>query len=203
MRKRLLKFVFAVLVLLPVCANATTIKDFDANDAIQSGDSYDHVNIWNTAIVSMTGGSANSVWTYNSSVFQMENGNVPSVISAQNTSTIFISGGLIGSLQFLDYSVVYISGGNITGSLGIFGSMSTVHIYGKNFNCVPHHGGGWLITGNWNDVNNSPFSIWYRATYSAPMPGSSGSPIILHIPEPATVFLLGLGIALSRKKLYK
>jgi hypothetical protein len=207
MKKRLGKISFAILILLPVCAQATVI-DFNDHQTgtIQTGDNYDQVTLHDFAVVNMTDGNAQSVWSYDSSAFNMQNGNVSLVISIQNTSNVTISGGSVGSLQLLDYGIAYLSGGDITGSLGTFSSTAIVHIYATNFTVAPKNGNpmnGWLITGNWDDDNNSPFAIWYR-TNNTPVPGSPDSQIILYtIPEPATVFLLGLGIALVQKKTLK
>jgi hypothetical protein len=197
---KLLKFVFAVLFLLPVCANATPIDvNIYGNTTISSGD-YGAVNIYDTppdqTTVIMTGGTAESIWAYNSSIFNiMQNGNVPWVVSAQDTSTILISGGSISSVQLVDSSIAHISGGSITGSLTTVGA-ATVHIYGKNFNFTLRYsnGPGW-ITGNWSD--GSSFSIYYR-NYE-PFPGTH---LFLHeIPEPCTLGLVGLGFFILRRNI--
>jgi len=198
---KLLRFVFAVLCLLPLCANATIDVNIYSDTTISSGD-YGAVNIYDTppdqTTVTMTGGTAESVWTYNSSIFNiMQNGNVSWVISAQDTSNITMSSGSIGSLQLTGYSIAYISGGSISGSLGIMEDTAIAHIYATNFNVAPKYGNpgnGWLITGNWDDATHSPFTIWSRNN-TLPMPGTTGSQVIFHIvPEPVTLSFLLLGI---------
>jgi hypothetical protein len=190
-----------LITFLPFCANATTI-DFYTDGTIQSGNSYDKVKIWNTATVDMTGGSAESVWTYDSSCFNIQNGNVSLVVSSQNTSTIKIYGGSIGSLQLVDYSVVHIFGGSISGSLGVMVDTAIAHIYATNFTVAPKNGypsNGWLITGNWDDATNTPFTIWSRNN-TLPMPGTAGSQVILHIvPEPITLSFLLIGLVGIKK----
>jgi len=201
MKKGVLKFVFAVLFLCyGGLAQATNIDFNSVNPigTIQNGQNYNYVTLHDSAIVTMTGGSVQAVWSYDSSTLQLQGGNVSVGIYVWNSSNLVMSGGIAAGLE-LHGGVAHLSGGSITGSLGIFDSASMVYIDGKNFNSTPNN--GWIITGNWNDDSSTPFTIWYRAA-SAPMPGSPGSQIIL-IPEPATAFLLGLGIALARKRLAK
>ncbi|PKL42467.1 MAG: hypothetical protein CVV39_08885 [Planctomycetes bacterium HGW-Planctomycetes-1] len=185
------------------CANATPIDVNIYSDTTISSGEYGTVNIYDTppdqTTVTMTGGTAESVWAYNSSIFNMQNGNVSFVVSVFDNSTAVISGGSIQYLQLSYSGVASLSGGSINGSLST-GGMATVHFYGKNFNCIPHAGGGWLITGNWDDAISSPFTVWYRAGYSEPIPGSFDSPITLHIvPEPITLSFLLIGILGIRK----
>jgi len=194
--KKLLKFVFAIL-LLPVCANATTI-DFNDHDigTIQASDNYDQVTLHDFAIVNMLGGNVYSVFSYNSSTFNMQNGDISGWITLRDTSNLTTSGGFVEALEVYDSAVASMSGGNITrlatGPLGT----GVVHIYGKNFEL--NFGGGWLIEGNWAD--ETPFAIHYRSDSSTPMPGSPNSNIFLHtIPEPMTMAFLLIGISSIRK----
>jgi len=194
--KKLLKFVFAIL-LFPVCANATTI-DFNDHDigTIQASDNYDQVTLHDFAIVNMLGGNVYSVFSYNSSTFNMQNGDISGWITLRDTSNLTTSGGFVEALEVYDSAVASMSGGNITrlatGPLGT----GVVHIYGKNFEL--NFGGGWLIEGNWAD--ETPFAIHYRSDSSTPMPGSPNSNIFLHtIPEPMTMAFLLIGISSIRK----
>ena len=194
--KKLLKFVFAIL-LLPVCSNATTI-DFNDHDigTIQASDNYDQVTLHDFAIVNMLGGNVYSVFSYNSSTFNMQNGDISGWITLRDTSNLTTSGGFVEALEVYDSAVASMSGGNITrlatGPLGT----GVVHIYGKNFEL--NFGGGWLIEGNWAD--ETPFAIHYRSDSSTPMPGSPNSNIFLHtIPEPMTMAFLLIGISSIRK----
>jgi hypothetical protein len=200
--KKLLGAIFAFLF-LPLCANATNI-DFNSvnpTGTIQTGDNYNFVTLHDSAIVAMTGGDAQAVWSYDSSTFQMQSGTVSGGIYVWNSSNLTMSGGLIQTLE-LHGGVAHISGGNISGgSLGIFDSTSMVHIYGKYFD-FNFHINGWSITGNWTD--NSQFEIFYRGGSPSLPPGSAGSQIVLHtIPEPMIALLLGLGTMMARKKLSK
>jgi hypothetical protein len=203
-----MKKIIGVLVLLalPFFAYATPIDVSIYNDTIISSGEYGKINIYdstpNQTTVSMTGGISQSIWTYDSSSFNMQNGNVSWVISAQNTSSITISGGSIGSLQLVDNSIAHISGGNISGSLGVMVNTAIAHIYATNFNVVPKDGhpeNGWIISGNWDDETNSSFTIWSRNN-TLPMPGTSGSQVILHIvPEPFAISFMLLGTLYIRK----
>jgi hypothetical protein len=171
----LVPFLFAFLT-LPLCANATTI-DFYTDGTIQSGDNYDQVNIWDTAMVNMTGGDVTR-W-----------------ISVFDASTLLLSGGSIQDLQLSYSGIAVLTGGNITGTLSTAGT-SVVHIYGKNFNFTPNYsnGPGW-ITGDWAD--GSSFSIYYR-NYE-PFPGTH---LFLHeIPEPCTLGLVSLGVFILRRNI--
>jgi hypothetical protein len=203
MKKRVGVLILFAFLFLPLCANATVV-DFNDHQVgtIQTGNNYDQVTLHDSANVTMTGGNAESIWTYDSSSFDIQNGSISLVISAQNTSIITISGGSVGSLQLTGHSIAYISGGDIIGSLGIMENTAITHIYATNFNVAPKNGypsNGWLITGNWDDVSNTPFTIWSRNNV-LPMPGTVGSQVILHIvPEPITLSFLLLGLMGLRK----
>jgi hypothetical protein len=205
MEKKLLRLVFAVLFLCYGGLVQATNIDFNSVNplgTIQTGDSYDRVTLHDSAIVTMTGGTAYYVGASDSSTFYMQGGNISAWLFSGKTSTVTISGGSVKTLHVYNSSVTNISGGNV---FDIWDTDTPiVNIYGKNFYSTFHLGEGWLITGNWNDAINSSFSIWYRADSSVPPPGSLGSHIVLHtIPEPATLFLFGLSAILLREKLSK
>jgi len=198
MGKKLLRLIFAVLCLLPVCVNATVV-DFNDHQivTIQANDNYDGITLHDFALVTMTGGSAQAIWSYDSSTFQMQGGEIlGGGIYIWNSSNLLMSGGLIQGFE-MHGGVASISGGNIAGYFGIFDSISMVHIYGKNFN-LDFHINGWSIAGNWAD--NSQFTIFYRGGSPSLPPGSNGSPIALHtIPEPCSFLLLVCGVIFMKK----
>jgi hypothetical protein len=197
MSKNVIVLMLGVLLCCGGLAQAVQ-TDFHSDVTIQTGDVYDTVDTWDTATVTMAGGLANVIEARNSSTFQLQSGNITGWISGCDTSDVIMSGGSVRDVQLFNSSIVNVSGGNITGSLGLFSNTAMVYIYGKNFNCTPNIGGGWTISGNWDDTSNTPFAIWYRAGYSSPQHGSADSQIHL-IPEPATLLLLGFGSFLLRK----
>ena len=78
--EKLLGFVFAVLVLLPVCANATPIDVNIYSDTTISTGVYGTVNIYDTlpdqTTVTMTGGQVNSVYLYDSAILDYTSGHI-------------------------------------------------------------------------------------------------------------------------------
>ena len=174
MKKGALKFVFAVLILVPVCTKATIIKDFNENGTIATGDYYDQVNIWNTATVDMTGGR------------------VTSTINTYNTSTLNISGGIIQGppLTFIylhDSGVLNLSGG-LFYSTWIYPQESTVNIYGRDL--------AWII-----DSNKRVHGYWADGTeFLITLARIENANIIFHeIPEPCTLGLFGFGFFILRR----
>lgn len=190
--KKLLGVFLAILLLLPVCAKATTI-DFNDHQigTIQTDDNYEQVTLHDFAVVNMLGGDVYSVFSYNSSTFNMQNGDISGWITLRDASNLTITGGSVKALEVYNSAVASISGGNITRLATGPEGTGAVHIYGKNFEL--NFDGGWLITGNW--ANDSQFSILYRADGTVPVPGSPGSNVFLHIiPEPMTMVFLLIGI---------
>ena len=128
MKTRLGKIIFAILFLLPVCANAIITKDFYYDGQIVDGDYFNKVNVWNTATVNMTGGSVpDNVIVHNSATFNFSGGN-PGWISALDNSTANITGG------FSAVSVGDNATGNISGNANVAdastGGSGTLNIYG-------------------------------------------------------------------------
>jgi len=123
MKKGVLKIVFAVLIFLPVCANATIVKDFNENGTIQFGDYYDLVNIWDSAIVTMTGGEVLYLYSYGSSTFNLQDGFINKALDARNSSVMNLFGGSEPfTLTAYDSSVVNIYGyGFVVDYIGIKG----------------------------------------------------------------------------------
>jgi len=170
MGKKLLRLVFPVLFLLPLCANATTTKDFDANGTIQTGDSYDKIKIYNGITVGMYDGYVGEV-------------------TGQLTSTFNMYGGSVGSILITGCANIY--GGNINTIVG-FGE---VNIYGYDFvwtlgEIIPQRG---VLTGKWED--GTLFSINMRDIL--PM---DTYVVLHEIPEPTTFLVLGLGYFLIKRR---
>jgi hypothetical protein len=194
-----------MLGVLLCCGLAQAIQtDFHTDATIHTGDVYDTVDTWDTATVTMIGGTANVIETRNSSAFQLQGGNVTGWISGYNASAITISGGSVAyGMQVYDSTITNILGGDV-GTVSIYGNLARIHIYGQDFNLAPVGGlynglagNGWTIQGTWAD--GAQFSIFYRGV-SLPSPDSPNSMVILNsIPEPTTISVLLLGIALARK----
>lgn len=202
METRLVKSILAVLFVCAVCADAVPIDVNIYGDTTISGGEYGTVNIYDSldvppiqTTVTMTGGSAESVWTYDSSIFNMQDGNILGWITLRDSSNLTMTGGTVNDLELYNSTVAILSGGNITGTIGVGpGSSAIVHVYGKNFDHTPLGPNGWSLTGDW--ANNNSFTIFFRT--SEPFPGTH---LILHtIPEPCTLGLFGLGIFLMRRK---
>jgi len=170
---KLLRFVFAVLCLLPVCANAIIIKDFNTNGQIVDGNEFYTVNVRNNAMVDMLGGLITfSINTYNTSVLNISGGT--------------LHGGIV-TINMSESSVLNLSGG-LFYNTWIYPNTSTVNIYGRDLT--------WVIDsekrvhGYWAD--DTEFLITLARIENANI-------VFYEIPEPvATVFLL-IGILGVRK----
>jgi len=190
--------ILLAILLLPVCAKALIVRDFNDHETgtIQTGDYYDQVNVWDSANVSMTGGEVGLLSSYNSSHINVTGGLVsPGWLAAYNNSIVEISGGIVRTVSLVDSSIMYWSGGNIDGYLAIFDN-AVLHVYGKDFLYTPGggYGFGWL-SGHW--ANGSDFTILFRHLSEVFPPESS---VILHvIPEPCTLLLLIFGAAICRR----
>lgn len=192
-------------------ANAIDVT-FTKNDIIQDGDDYGWVYVYgDTTTVNMTGGGVGNLWSYNSSTTNVSGG-VVAYAQTNDQSTINISGGVIheprawydGTINVTDgecWNVEVgggefnISGGQITGK-GIYVASGVANIYGYSFDYNSSRDP--QLTGFWPD--NTPFGITFWNPGNVE-PHDSYDYVVLHeIPEPATLFLLGLGVVLIKKK---
>jgi hypothetical protein len=112
MKKRLAKIIFAILLLLPVCAQATDIT-FTSDGTIQAGDEWMNAYIYDTppehTTVTMTGGSVlDHMGVRNASTLNMSGGNVGGM-GASEFATVNISGGSIGALSIYNNATATIS----------------------------------------------------------------------------------------------
>ncbi|MDO8302342.1 MAG: hypothetical protein Q7T18_03780 [Sedimentisphaerales bacterium] len=213
MRKFNLFFVVVAVAIsiAPSLSNATNIT-FTSDGTINNGDIFDSVSVYDTppnhTTITMYGGSVEYFNTFDESISNIQGGTITKAIHAGNLSTINISAGnLIDKLWVHNDAIINITGGvfpngwwvidgsgtiNISGGLlnitytKFYGNHS-VNIWGYGFN---YDSATDLLTGYLSD--DSPFSI--------KVPSLTG---INLIPEPASAFLLGLGIVLARRKLSK
>ncbi|MFA6186998.1 MAG: hypothetical protein WC770_07295 [Phycisphaerae bacterium] len=137
MGTKLLKFVCAILILLPVCAFATD-KTFTSSGSIVDGDVFGTVYVQNNGtLVNMSGGhigtsSLGGLYMNDSSIFNMSGGLIENTISTLGSSSFNLSDGTIES-EFDFGGTVSLSGGSITGG-GKFKPGSIVNIDGGNLN---------------------------------------------------------------------
>ncbi|MCJ7777211.1 MAG: PEP-CTERM sorting domain-containing protein [Sedimentisphaerales bacterium] len=151
------------------------------------------LSVYNSSQVNISGGSmANYIEAYGSSQVNISAGLISHDLWAREISQVNISGGWIGEdLCAYDNSYVNITGGWIRGTLYARDN-SQATIYGSGFNypygTITGHG---ILTGSF--PNGDPISILFSADPTAG---------IVLIPEPATLFLLGLGAVFLRKSAF-
>jgi len=179
MEKKLLKFVLAILFLLPVCANSTTI-DFYTDGQIVDGNYFDNVNVWNNANVTMTGGQVFDFNTYQTSIINFSGGKVTHFYIYDNSQLNACGGWIYHTLEVSGSSIVNFTGGETHGFQGIKASdFSIVNIYGYNLHISSN-----TVIGYWAD--NHYFRIGLVGVETA-------SHVVLHeIPEPVSIILFSL-----------
>jgi hypothetical protein len=170
---------------------------------IGPGDDFGNLGVVDYDEFFMTGGQGHNLDLLDWSIATIENTN-PIIgegeggiweIEIKSFSELTVSGGEINDLFGYDYSEISLSGGQILGDLTVYNDTSWVHIFGYGFNNDPFMGSP--LTGYW--ANDIPFSInLVDSTIS------TYDQIVFHIiPEPATLFLVGLGGIMLRKRAKK
>src|SRR3990170_354735 len=98
MKKGVLKIVFAVLILLPVCAYSTDIT-FTSSGTITDGNVYDKVYVENEGtVVNMSGGQISKLYTHNNSTFNFSGGQITGPyggeVNIDALSDFYMTGGM-------------------------------------------------------------------------------------------------------------
>jgi hypothetical protein len=194
-----MKGIVILFILLGVFSAANAdVLDVHTDMSIYNG-SYEGGQIRNGSTLDMYGGTITSVFglSYDSpeNMLNMYDGYIHSISAG---------GGIInmygGEIEYLDAGInsVYLYGGNIH-TMG--SSDAPIHVYGYGFQYIDNPGpiglnDGYLI-GYWED--NTSFNI--RCDDSAGLYSTYYDHVILHeVPEPATLFFLGLGAIMFRRK---
>ena len=190
MKTRLWKIIFAVLLSLPLCANATTM-DFYTDGTIVDGNNFERVNVWNTATVDMTGGRAFYCNLYDSSAFNFYDGDVGAFSTYQSAIVNVFAENNPAALYINEQSQAHLFNGRFFNDGMIFDD-AELHIYG--YNLEYHISAPDRVDGLWPDGRSFEFAIRNSSM------GTLKDNVFLHeIPEPFTLCLLGLaGLSLRR-----
>jgi hypothetical protein len=169
---------------------------YNSNTVDISGGSIDYIlQVMHNSLVSISGGSVTYINAIDSSVVNISGGSVNSYLYAYEYSVVNISGGFIANLKVWNSSEVDISGGQVDNLCACDSSLVTFH--GRDF--LASDGlflygdrvlGTGLLSGEWMDGTPWAMSIGYHDPTAT----------IWAIPEPATLFLLGLGAVMLRRK---
>lgn len=142
MKKCVLKFVFAVLVLSPFCAKATNMA-FTGSGTITDGDIYADVGVQNSGtVVNMSGGQiTNILGVFSGGTFNMSGGLISGYsVDVGSSGTFNITTGTIDAFDFVVEGSASFYGGNITAyrlktyPASSIATASVVNINGGNIN---------------------------------------------------------------------
>ena len=129
----------------------------------------------------------------NSASAEISGGYFNGMIGVENSGTISVTGGDIDRISVEGFGTVNLTGGFVKEDLTAADS-GIINIYGYSL-FKSTTGGIWdygFVSGEWQNGETFEVSLYDSETYSH---------VLLHeIPEPGTLFLLGLGSLLLRRK---
>ncbi|MCX5633176.1 MAG: hypothetical protein NTW93_05855 [Phycisphaerae bacterium] len=193
--KTRISILLAILFLLPVCAKALVIKDFNEDGTITDSNYFDVVNIWNIATVDMIGGYVTSCYLYDTAILNYTDGDIQSIVAGEN-STVNVHSDYDTAYSLYDYSKVYLHNGS-SGFLQllIVSGNAQLHIYGYDLVYTPDDPGSPdFVDGYW-EASHQSFHMGVRYA------GGITPQIFLHeIPEPCSGLLLASLILLIKFK---
>jgi len=151
-----------------------------------------------TPLIDQNTGGIWAVDTYSYSIFNFNGGEINS-IEAYDDSTVNMTGGTLTTLRMDSESQAYLEGGiieNLASDQILDGGLpwhdAMIHIFALDY---LYDSPSNLLTGHWAD--NSAFSINPIDTGTVP----TSDDIEFHItPEPATLFIFGLGTVILRNR---
>jgi PEP-CTERM motif len=157
-----------------------------------SGGSLQEIQVFNSATVTFSQNATVYTVAAYSGIVNMNGGTISNFISVggRGSGICNMNGGIVGGLSAKDASVINLRGGDITNYLSA-DSSSMIDVFGINLaktNIGGKHNAG-QITGCWQDGSLFSIDLGNSGTYSR----------VNLIPEPATLFLFGLGGLMLRK----
>jgi hypothetical protein len=157
---------------------------------LEVGEGHEYVEIYNNVILDISGGGAQYIWAYNTSIINFYSGGVGYIFAVDNVIAN-IYGGNGSNLFAYDNSVINLYNSD---SWNHFRSTqnAVLNLYAKDIIYYPYENvSGGELKGRYL-LNNHPFTLVVEDDNSL-------SHIII-VPEPSTLFLLGIGCLLLRRK---
>ncbi len=189
------KLLLSSLVALNLIGISNAALDWDidgGSHSILEGAEYGVISVYDSAVVTMTGGTVEDFEIYDSAKLTVSGDSlVTGWTHLRGTSELNIYGGDLDSITSTDESTINIYAVTNMGYIAGF-HLSVIHIYGKDFDLLPS-GSSYYLSGTWG--NDEQFTLYLRGPETYPR-------VVLHeIPEPSTFFLFSLatGLYLRRK----
>lgn len=160
-----------------------------SNVDISDGSIY-KAELYDDSRCDLYGGNIDALWTHDTSTVAISGGSVSWKVAAFDASTVDISGGSLSGLDAYHTSSVHISGGSVSWLYAC--DTSSVTLHGYDFRATGGLAldgdkvlGTGVLTGKWSDGTAWAIPISYHASGAT----------ILAVPEPASLALMGLGLA--------